>query len=58
MGEIDISHLGKNNGNPNLVCEKIARKFTQCYYSKTCVKQPLSKISKLVFKTNYRLMQV
>ena len=27
-------------------------------YSKTCVKLPLSKRSKLVFKTNYRLMQV
>ena len=27
-------------------------------YSKTCVKQPLSKDHKLVFKTNYRLMQV
>ena len=26
--------------------------------SKTCVKQPLSKRPKLVFKTNYRLMQV
>ena len=27
-------------------------------YSKTCVKRPLSKIPKFVFKTNYRLMQV
>ena len=27
-------------------------------YSKTCVKQLLSKRPKLVFKTNYRLMQV
>ena len=27
-------------------------------YSKTCVKRPLSKDQKLVFKTNYRLMQV
>ena len=27
-------------------------------YSKTCVKQPPSKRPKLVFKTNYRLMQV
>ena len=27
-------------------------------YSKTCVKRPLSKRPKLVFKTNYRLMQV
>ena len=27
-------------------------------YSKTCVKRPLSKKTKLVFKTNYRLMQV
>ena len=21
--QIDLSHLGKNNGNPNLVCEKM-----------------------------------
>ena len=28
------------------------------YYSKTCVKQPLSKRLKLVFKTHYRLMRV
>ena len=27
-------------------------------YSKTCVKQPLSKRPKMVFKTSYRLMQV
>ena len=27
-------------------------------YSKTCFKQPLKKRTKLVFKTNYRLMQV
>ena len=27
-------------------------------YSKTCLKRPLSKRPKLVFKTNYRLMQV
>ena len=27
-------------------------------YSKTCVKQPLSRRPKLVFNTNYRLMQV
>ena len=27
-------------------------------YRKTCVNQPLSKRSKLFFKTNYRLMQV
>ena len=27
-------------------------------YSKTCVKQPLSKRPQLVFKTNYPLMQV
>ena len=27
-------------------------------YSKTCVKWPLSKSPKIVFKTNYRLMQV
>ena len=27
-------------------------------YSKTCVKQPLSKRPKIVFKTNYRLLQV
>ena len=27
-------------------------------YGKTCVKRPLSKRSKIVFKTNYRLMQV
>ena len=27
-------------------------------YSKTCVKWPLSKRPKMVFKTNYRLMQV
>ena len=26
--------------------------------SKTCVKQPLSKRPKIVFKTNYRLLQV
>ena len=23
MCEIEISHMGKNNGNPNLVCEKV-----------------------------------
>ena len=28
------------------------------YYTKACVKQPLSKDQKLVFKINYRLMQV
>ena len=28
------------------------------YYSKTCVQRPYSKNQKLVFKTNYRLMQV
>ena len=27
-------------------------------YSKTCVKRPLSKRPKIVFKTNYRFMQV
>ena len=27
-------------------------------YSKTCVKRPLSKRPKIVFKTNYRLMQI
>ena len=27
-------------------------------YSKTCLKQPLKKDQKLVFKTDYRLMQV
>ena len=27
-------------------------------YSKTCLKRPLKKIPKLVFKTDYRLMQV
>ena len=27
-------------------------------YSKTCVKRPLSERQKMVFKTNYRLMQV
>ena len=27
-------------------------------YSKTCVKRPLSKRPKMVFKTNYRLMLV
>ena len=27
-------------------------------YSKTCVKQPLKKNTKYVFKTNYHLMQV
>ena len=27
-------------------------------YSKTCVKRPLSKDRKLIFKTNYRVMQV
>ena len=30
----------------------------QGLYSKICVKQPLSKRQKLVFNTNYRLMQV
>ena len=28
------------------------------YYSKTCVKRPLSKRPNMVFKTDYRLMQV
>ena len=32
--------------------------LTKCIYSKTCVKRPLSKRPKMVFKTNYRLMQV
>ena len=32
--------------------------FSSLKYSKTCVKLPLSKIPKFVFKTNYRLMQV
>ena len=27
-------------------------------YSKTCLKRPLSNRTKMVFKTNYRLMQV
>ena len=27
-------------------------------YSKTCIKQPLKKNTKMVFNTNYRLMQV
>ena len=31
---------------------------TKNNYSKTCVKGPLSKIQKMVFKANYRLMQV
>ena len=39
------------SGNPGL--EQRIRK-----YSKTCVKRPLSKGYKLVFKTNYRIMQV
>ena len=29
-----------------------------CTYSKTCLKQPLSKRPKICFQTNYRLMQV
>ena len=32
--------------------------FKQYRYSKTCVKQSITKRPKLVFKTNYRLMQV
>ena len=32
--------------------------FIFLLYSKTCVKRPLLKDQKLVFKTNYRLMQV
>ena len=33
--------------------------FPSCLiYSETCVKWPLSKRSKLIFKTNYRLIQV
>ena len=29
-----------------------------CIYSKTCVKRPYSKIPKMVFKADYRLIQV
>ena len=29
-----------------------------CIYSKTCLKRPLKKKTKIVFKTGYRLMQV
>ena len=32
--------------------------FHEATHSKTCVKRPLSKRPKMVFKTNYRLMQV
>ena len=32
--------------------------FRVCNHSKTCLKRPLSKRVQLVFKTNYRLMQV
>ena len=34
------------------------RKFLHCKTTKTCVKQPLSKRPKLIFKTYYCLMQV
>ena len=35
------------------MCKKI-----NSSYSKTCVKRPLSKRLKMIFKTDYRLMQV
>ena len=35
-----------------------ATKQNKSNYSKTCLKRPLSKKQKLVFKTNYHLMQV
>ena len=28
MCEIEISHMGKNNGNPDLVCEKTVFKIS------------------------------
>ena len=40
-------------------CPRItqSRQSPHYSYSKTCVKRPISKYQKLVFKTNYRLMQ-
>ena len=37
--------------------ERKLHNYTENIYSKTCVKRPLSKDPKMVFKTNYRLMQ-
>ena len=42
----------------SVVMSIICNSNTLCLYSKTCVKRPPQKDRKLVFKTNYRLMQV
>ena len=45
---------------PDLGPNCLARKELMPHYrySKTCLKRPLSKRPKMVFKTNYRLMQI
>ena len=40
--------IANSGGIKTIILIWCARKNTQCYYSKTCVKQPLSKRSKLV----------
>ena len=30
--EIELSHMGKNNGNPDLVCEKIKESMVLLYF--------------------------
>ena len=45
----------------SIICHTLAQNshlIWKWHYSKICVKWPLSKDQKLVFKTNYRLMQV
>ena len=39
-------------------CAGVRQKVQVCMYSKTCLKGPLKKEKKLVFKTNYRLNKV
>ena len=64
-----ISWLHKKPADLDLHCFQQSVKsfekklYSQCaykiyYYSKTCIKWPLSKLPKLVFKTIYCLMQV
>ena len=55
LGKLDHKSTKKCNGASILSSGALARNFN---YSKTCVKRPLSKRPKFVFKTNHRLMQV
>ena len=52
-----LSHLHMNSNYEHLLAIYRSKRAS-CKYNKTCVKRPLSKRPKSVFKTNYRLMQV